>query len=92
MLLHVLDDEELDFTYTGTTRFEGMEDTGELVCDPRSLREGYLAALNAFLDEVRRRCAKNVVDYQTVRTSEHIDAVLRHYLNHRVGLRQSMRN
>lgn len=92
MVLHVLDDEELDFTYTGTTKFEGLEETGELVCDPRSLREGYLAALHNYLDEIRRRCARNVVDYQTIRTSEHIDAVLRHYLNHRVGLRQSVRN
>jgi hypothetical protein len=92
LLFHVMDDEELDFTYAGTTKFEGMEESGELVCDPRSLREGYLAAVQAFLDDLRRRCAGNVIDYQTIRTSEHIDAVLRHYLNHRMGLHKSVRN
>jgi uncharacterized protein (DUF58 family) len=91
MIFHVLDDEELDFNYSGTTRFEGLEEMGELVCDPRSLREGYLAALNAYLDDIRRRCAGSVIDYQTIRTSEHIDAALRHYLNHRVGLSKGRR-
>lgn len=91
MIFHVLDDEELDFNYAGTTKFEGLEEAGDLVCDPRSLREGYLAALKVFLDDVRRRCARNVIDYQVLRTSEHIDAALRHYLNHRVGMRGSVR-
>ena len=92
LVFHVMDDEELDFNYSGTTRFEGLEEAGELVCDPRSLREGYLEAVQAFLDDIRRRCAGSVIDYQTIRTSEHIDAVLRHYLNHRVGLSHSRRN
>ncbi len=91
MIFHVLDDEELDFNYAGTTKFEGLEEAGDLVCDPRSLREGYMAALQTFLDDVRRRCAGNVIDYQVLRTSEHIDAALRHYLNHRVGMRGSVR-
>ncbi len=91
LLFHVLDDQEIDFNYAGTTRFEGLEDVGELTCDPKSLRDGYQAAMNAFLDEVRRRCARNMIDYQTIRTSEPLDAVLRHYMNHRVGLRGSIR-
>ncbi|MDA0281986.1 MAG: DUF58 domain-containing protein [Planctomycetota bacterium] len=91
LLFHVLDDAELDFNYTGSTRFEGLEATGELVCDPRSLREGYLEAMNRYLEELRRFCSRSSVDYQTIRTSEHIDAVLAHYLNHRIGMRQSGR-
>ena len=39
-LLQIMDDEELDFNYSGTTRFEGLEAAGELVCDPRALRDG----------------------------------------------------
>ncbi|MCC7424382.1 MAG: DUF58 domain-containing protein [Planctomycetaceae bacterium] len=92
MVLHVLDDEELDFTYAGTTKFEGMEEAGDLLCDPRSLREGYLKAMHAFIDEVRRFCSKNVVDHQVIRTSDHLDAALAHYLSHRIGMRQSVRN
>jgi uncharacterized protein (DUF58 family) len=92
LLLHVIDDEELDFNYTGITKFEGMEQMGDLVCDARALREGYLKAINGFLEELRRHCARNVIDYQTIRTSEHLDAALAHYLNHRIGMRQTVRN
>jgi uncharacterized protein (DUF58 family) len=92
MIFQIMDDEELDFNYSGTTRFEGLEASGELVCDPRALREGYLAALKAFLDEVRRHCSKNMIDFQTIRTSDHLDAVLAHYLNHRIGMRQTLRS
>lgn len=91
MVFHVMDDEELDFTYAGTTKFEGMEEMGDLICDPRSLRDGYVAAVTAFVDDIRRQCTRQMIDYQTVRTSEHLDAVLAHYLTHRVGMRQSVR-
>mgnify|MGYP003384761808 CR=1 FL=1 len=86
LVFHVLDDEELDFNFAGTTKFEGMEELGDILCDPRSLREGYLAAMHTYLDELRRFCAQQVIDYRTVRTSEHIDAVLLHYMNHRLGM------
>lgn len=91
LVMHLLDDEELDFSYSGTTRFEGMEETGELVCDPRSLREGYVEAVQNFLHELRRNCAKNLIDYQVIRTSEHLDAALLHYFNHRIGMRQGVK-
>jgi uncharacterized protein (DUF58 family) len=91
LVFHVLDDEELDFNYAGTTRFEGLEALGELICDPRSLREGYLAAMREFIDELRRNCARQTIDYQTVRTSENLDAVLGHYIKHRLGMRQTAR-
>lgn len=91
MVFHILDDAELDFPYSGITKFDGMESSGDMICDPRSLRDGYLAALHAYLDDVRRFCAQHLVDYQTIRTSEHLSAVLSHYLTHRVGMRQSVR-
>ena len=92
LIFQIMDDEELDFNYSGTTRFEGLETAGELVCDPRALRDGYLAALQAFLDELRRHCSKNTIDFQTIRTSDHLDAALAHYLNHRIGMRQTLRS
>lgn len=91
MVFHVLDPQELDFDYSGTTKFEGLESAGELTCDPRSLREGYLEAVQAYLADVRRRCAGATIDYHTIRTSEKIDAVLAHFLNHRLGFSKSGR-
>jgi uncharacterized protein (DUF58 family) len=86
MVFHILDNEELDFNFSGTTKFEGLEETGDILCDPRALREGYLAAMKGFLEKIRRQCARQLIDYQTIRTSEHLDAALAHYLNHRIGM------
>ena len=91
LVFHVMDDQELDFEYAGTTKFEGLEELGEVTCDPRSLRDGYLAALREYLDDVRRECAKNRIDYALVRTSEHLDASLSRFLTKRLGTRQAMK-
>jgi len=92
LVLHILDDQELDFDYSGTTRFEGLEKAGDLVCDPRSLRHGYLRALAEYLESLRRFCAGNTIDFRTIRTSEHLDAALAYYLNHRIGMTRTARH
>lgn len=85
LMFHVLDDDELDFPFAGSTRFEGMEEQPHLLCDPRALREGYLEALNEYLLEVRRGATRIGVDYALVRTSDYLDAALSKYLHHRMA-------
>jgi hypothetical protein len=80
-----MDDDELDFPFEGPTRFEGLELPDHLNCNPKALREGYLAALVRFLTQLRRDCARNEVDYALVRTSEPLDAALTAYLSHRLA-------
>jgi uncharacterized protein (DUF58 family) len=86
LVFHVMDDDELDFEFNGPTRFEGLEVADRFNCNPRALREGYLQALHAYLDEVRRGCAQHVVDYSLVRTSQPLDVVLTTYLSNRLGM------
>ncbi len=74
--LHIMDDDELDFPFSGPTKFEGLELGDSLHCNPRALRDGYLRELLLFLDEVRRECARIAVDYQLIRTSYPLDAAL----------------
>jgi len=85
MVFHVMDDDELDFPFTGPTRFEGMEIPDHLRCNPRALREGYLSALAGYLEEVRRGCVRHGVDYALLRTSQPLDAALAAYLCNRLG-------
>jgi uncharacterized protein (DUF58 family) len=87
LLFHVLDEDELTFPFSGTTRFEGMEEQPNLLCDPRALRDGYLEALEEYLVEVRRGCTRMGIDYQLVHTNEYLDAVLSKFLHHRAALR-----
>lgn len=85
LVLHILDDDELDFPFNGPTRFEGLESPDFLNCNPRALREGYLAAMQEYLDTLRRECARNTVDYALIRTSQPLDAVLATFLSRRLG-------
>jgi len=85
-LLHVMDDDELDFPFQGPTRFEGLELPEHLACNPRALRAGYLAALEDFLAEVRQRAAGARCDYALVRTGEPVDAALVKFLARRARM------
>ena len=88
MVFHVLDDDELDFSFSGPTRFDGLEFAGHVSCNPRALRAGYLAELSAYLDEVRRGCVGNRSDYALLRTSEPLDAALVAYLSRRMAVQR----
>ncbi|ADB17887.1 protein of unknown function DUF58 [Pirellula staleyi DSM 6068] len=86
LVFHILDNDELEFPFSGPTRFEGLESDDFLNCNPRALREGYLAAMQAFLDEVRRECARASVDYALVKTGDPLDAALATFLSKRLAV------
>ena len=83
LVFHVMDDDELDFDFSGTTRFEGLESNDFLNCNPRALREGYLQALQTYLDEIRHGFAQNGVAYTLVRTSQPLDKALAAFVANR---------
>jgi len=85
-VLHVLDDDELDFPFEGPTRFEGLELPDQLACNPRGLRAGYLEAVGAFLADVRRRTASVRGDYELIRASEPPAVPLMRFLARRMRL------
>jgi uncharacterized protein (DUF58 family) len=83
LVLHVMDDDELDFPFATPARFEGLESAEHLTCNPRALREGYLEALERFLASIRHGCARDNVDYALIRTSMPLDAALNAFLKYR---------
>jgi hypothetical protein len=66
-----------------------MEEVEHLLCDPRALRDGYIEALEEYLVEVRRGCARKGIDYMMVSTKEYLDAVLSKFLHHRMAMFKS---
>ncbi|MGL4594812.1 MAG: DUF58 domain-containing protein [Thermoguttaceae bacterium] len=80
LVLHIMDDAELDFRFSGPTRFHGLEVPVQLRCDPRMLRANYLESLHDYLQEIKNGCAKLGIDYALFRTSTPIDAALTSYL------------
>ena len=83
-VIHVLDDDELEFPFEGPTRFDGLELPASLACNPRALRAGYLEALEGFLAEVRREAARAEADYVLARTGEPVETTLVRFLTSRV--------
>ncbi len=80
IVFHVLDPWELEFPFEGTLKFDGLEAPDEILTRPRRVREAYLAALRAFLAEVKEACERSRVDYVLADTSKPVDATLSEYL------------
>jgi uncharacterized protein (DUF58 family) len=85
LVFHIMDDDELDFPFSGPSRFEALEETAHLNCNPRALRAGYLEALHRFLDQLRHGCAASTIDYALLRTSMPLDTALVKYLRNRLS-------
>ncbi len=88
LLFHVMDNDEIDFPFSGPTKFEDLESDTKLACNPKALREGYLESLDEFLTSVRRGCAKAAVDYALVKTADPLDAVLAKFFSSRMEVRR----
>ena len=84
VVMHVLEGDELDFPFSGPTRFEGLETADNMNCDPRALRDGYMQAMERFMEEVRRCCSRNHAEYVLARTDRPLDALLAEFLSNRM--------
>ena len=80
-----MDHDELEFPFERMTLFEGMEALPELLCDPQSLRDAYLAEVNTHAEELRKGCLSQRVDYVRVNTAQPLDVVLTSYLSARAA-------
>ncbi len=76
LVLHIMDDDELDFPFEGPSCFVGLETSDELNVNPRALRLDYLDALERHLDAVRSACATQQADYRLIRTSDPLESAL----------------
>jgi uncharacterized protein (DUF58 family) len=85
VLWHILDSAELDFPFQEATLFRGMEQYPELLTDPRSLRQGYLAQVQAFVRELENGCRDQNIDYVSMRTETPLSVALSSYLAHRLA-------
>ena len=76
----VLDPAEITFPFDDVTLFKGLEESGQLLTEPRSLRQAYLDQLAAHTDELRKMCRGLKVDFNRVDTGQPLDVVLSGYL------------
>src|SRR5436190_1521423 len=70
MAFQLLDPAEIEFPFEDVTLFKGLEEAGELLTDPRALREGYIAELARFTDELRKLCRGMHIDFVRMNSGE----------------------
>jgi uncharacterized protein (DUF58 family) len=80
MAFQILDPQEVEFPFEDTTLFKGLEELGELLTEPRALRDGYLEQLNRHTDEMRKVCRGMHIDFTRMNSGEPLDVSLSGFL------------
>lgn len=80
IVFHVLDPQELQFTFEDVARFRDVESASEVFADAAAVRGDYLAAVGGFIDTYRRELGGAGIDYQLLDTSKPLDVALMAYL------------
>jgi uncharacterized protein (DUF58 family) len=80
IVFHVMDRQELHLDYEGLVQFEDLESKDRIRTFPQSIRAEYQRQVAEFLDEIKKTCGKNNIDYCLLDTSEPLDRALIAYL------------
>ena len=83
MVMHTMDDAELNFPYDRITRFKDMEGAGKVVANPKSLRKRYLERIKTFTEKIKADCFERKIGYSLAPTTEPYDRFLAAYLDKR---------
>jgi len=86
LAFQILDDAELTFPYDRLTRFKDMEGTGQVVANPKNLRQQYLERIKAFTERIKHDCYERKVGYNLASTTEPYDRFLAAYLDKRMRI------
>jgi uncharacterized protein (DUF58 family) len=90
VVFHVLHEDELDFPFSAPSIFEDCETALRIRCTPSAFRQGYLEALEKFLDHVREVCSRLQTEYYLVRRSDPLELPLLKFLAGRSRLARGL--
>jgi uncharacterized protein (DUF58 family) len=85
MAFQILDPDEVEFPFEDTTLFKGLEELGEMLTEPRALREGYLEQLNSHTAALQKMCRGMFVDFVRMNSGEGLDTALSGFLANRAA-------
>ncbi|HEX8659539.1 MAG TPA: DUF58 domain-containing protein [Hymenobacter sp.] len=83
LLLHVLADNELNFTYKGSVTFRDLETGRSLQLDADQQRPAYQQQLQQWLRDTAQSARRQGFDYHQLNTSQPLDGALREFLRRR---------
>ncbi len=85
IMFQTLDQREIDFDFTQSAPFEGLEGEGRLKLDPRSVRDAYLRAMHDHQDKLMRTARCFGYDFAPVSTHTWLGPTLAAFLSRRNG-------
>jgi uncharacterized protein (DUF58 family) len=80
MAFQILDPTEIEFPFEEVTLFKGLEEMGELLTEPRALREGYIEQLTLFTEGLKKSCRGMHIDFQRFSSGDSLDVSLSQFL------------
>src|SRR3954453_4699594 len=80
LAFQILDPAEIEFPFEDTTLFKGLEEAGELLTDPRALREAYISELARFTADLQKTCRGMHIDFVRMNSGEPLDVALSGFL------------
>ncbi|HEX2972481.1 MAG TPA: DUF58 domain-containing protein [Tepidisphaeraceae bacterium] len=80
MVFQILDPMEIEFPFEDVTLFKGMEEMGELLTEPRALREGYMEQMEKATEQLKKLCRGMRIDYVKMNSGESLDVSLSGFL------------
>lgn len=86
-VFHLLDPQELAFTFQRPTRFLDLEGGGSIFADPVEIADRYHRAVATYLESLRQIVLESGIDYNRVLTDEPYEQVLARFLVGRAAAR-----
>ena len=71
---------ELTLPFDRPVQFEGLEHTGRVLVDPRTLRTRYISEVERFQHQIHAGCGQMLVDYTVFHSGMPLDSALSGYL------------
>lgn len=85
ILMQIMDPQEVEFPFEDVTLFKGLEESGQLLTEPRALRQGYLEQLKQFTESLKKLCRSMNIDYTRFISNEPLDVTLSQFLADRLA-------
>lgn len=86
LVFHILDKNELDFSFGQPLILRDLETSKEITLDPRVIRKDYQRTIADFFSDFKRRCREHLIDYHQITTNTPLDRALFEYLEKRSRL------
>jgi uncharacterized protein (DUF58 family) len=80
MAFQILDPLEIEFPFEDVTLFKGLEEAGELLTEPRALRDAYLEQLASHTEALKKMCRGMNNDFVRINSGQSLEVTLSGFL------------